>query len=45
METNLPAITINVTDGKFNIKEAKNFEKISEVIEFLDKYKFEFDKT
>ena len=45
METNLPAITINVTDGKFNIKEAKNFEKISEVIEFLDKYKFEFDKN
>ena len=45
METNLPAITINVTDGKFNIKEAKNFEKTSEVIEFLDKYKFEFDKN
>ena len=45
METNLPAITINVTDGKFNIKEAKNFEKISEVIEFLDKYKFDFDKN
>ena len=45
METNVPAITINVTDGKFNIKEAKNFEKISEVIEFLDKYKFEFDKN
>ena len=45
METNLPAITINDTDGKFNIKEVKNFEKISEVIEFLDKYKFEFDKN
>ena len=45
METNLPAITINVTDGKFNIKEAKNFEKTFEVIEFLDKYKFEFDKN
>ena len=45
METNLPAITINVTDGKFNIKEAKNFVKTFEVIEFLDKYKFEFDKN
>jgi hypothetical protein len=45
METNVPAITINVTDGKFNIKEVKNFEKTSEVIEFLDKYKFEFDKN
>lgn len=45
METNLPAITINVTDGRFNIKESKNFEKISEAIEFLDHFKFEFDNN
>lgn len=45
MEDNLPVIAINVTDGKYNIKESKNFEKISEAIEFLDQYKFEFDKN
>ena len=45
METNIPAISINVTDGKFNIKESKNFEKISDAIEFLNHFKFEFDKN